>query len=344
MRLNCCFAAAHAREADYGGTGVKPRKIAVLWGGGLGDLLVIRPLLQRMNERWGIRPHYLSRQLHFPELFAHFGLDVAVQTLPQRGAALLAAVHRLSGSFDGVYIGGRSTMKTRLLGHALNADQTWDSVHPDRAPFILEQVLADCATLGLGEYPIDDLISDTQRWSDTQTTEIPSGGDYLVLHPSSKAGWETKNWPDSHWRDLLFRLLRESDNALYLIGTESERPRLEKLIGTLPHQERLQLLTSLSIPSLFGMVAASRGVICHNSGLLHVAVQLGKRVLCLNGASADYWRAPYPWVANLESGSCTLRCNRYRCPVPGFDARCIKRLGVEQVMNSAQDFLLLEPD
>ena len=317
-----------------------PESVAVLWGGGLGDVLVIRPLLQRMNEVWGVRPHYLSRVIHFPQLFSTFGLDVAQQQLPAPLPELIRDMRSIRGSFEGVYIGGRATLKTRLLGHVIATDSFWHSSHDDRSPFIQEQVLADCQMLGLGEYSIDELVEDTKAWSHSMAGSRAVDGEYFVLHPSSKGGWETKNWPDSHWRALVGRLLDELGQSVCLVGTRQEEPRLQRLVQRIGRADRVRVLTALSMRDLFGLVEQSAGVICHNSGLLHVAVQLGKKTLCLNGSSALHWRASYPWVENIDSGRCQLRCNRYRCPVPGFDARCIKEISVAQVLSRVGSFLL----
>mgnify|MGYP001826308185 CR=1 FL=1 len=319
---------------------VIPKRVAVLWGGGLGDMLVIRPLLRRMNEQWGVRPHYLSRAIHFPDLFPALGLDVTLHQLPSHLPEVIREVRKHRGNFDAVYTGGKATLKTRLLGHLMATGSLWNLNHNDCSPFIQEQVLAECRALGLGGFSIDELVEETKNWCKAGAETGAVDGRYLVLHPSSKDGWQTKDWPDQNWRELARHLNEDHGQTICLVGTPKERPRLEQLVEGIVPADRAQVLTTLSVPGLFRLVERSAGVICHNSGLLHVAVQLGKKTLCLNGSSGNFWRAPYPWVENIDSGQCSLRCNRYRCPVPGFDARCIKGVGVARVLDRARYFLL----
>jgi len=94
---------------------------------------------------------------------------------------------------------------------------------------------------------------------------------------------------------------------------------------------------------LVDSLRSSVGVICHNSGVMHLAAMLGKTTLALTGSSATFWRPPYAHVTNLSSGACNLACNQYRCPVPFYRAKCIRELEVRDVMKVVRDKLLLPP-
>jgi len=55
----------------------------------------------------------------------------------------------------------------------------------------------------------------------------------LAIHPGS--GGEKKNWPEERWRELLQRIVSETDWPLLLVGGEAEGERLQRLATLLPH-------------------------------------------------------------------------------------------------------------
>lgn len=221
----------------------------------------------------------------------------------------------------------------------VGAERIWSVQHPDADVFIGEQVLADVRALGLAD-PSAVVSPYGGAWA--AAADRPAQN-YLVFHPGAKPRWETTRWPSDHWRELIRRVLAESTLELRLVGTDTERKLLDSLVADLPaaSRVRIRIETQLSLPGLGGLLAASRGVVCHNSGVLHLSAMLRRPTVAVTGSSARSWRPPYPYVANVTSGACELACNQYRCPVPFYRARCIRLLEVETVMQAVREKLLV---
>lgn len=315
-------------------------RFAVFWGGGLGDILVIRPLLMALEDALEIPPDFFTTATHLQGLFQELGLRTALHILPKGPRAALRVFHDLGVHFDWLYLGPHPRIRTRLLAQGAGARRIWTRRHAGVDVFLGEQVLADVRAFGL---------------KDPATIHLPYGGDwrsgaaasggrapYLVMHPGVKPGWQTKQWPDERWGDLIAKLLQESKFDLHLVGTPSESAHLEALVAgqAASLRPRLQIHADLDLDGLAATIRGSRGVICHNSGVLHFAAMLGRPTLSLTGSSPHYWRPPYPHVFNLTSGACGLACDQYRCPVPFYRARCIRELSVETVMHAARSRFL----
>ena len=312
-------------------------RVGIFWGGGLGDLLVLRPLLMAFEARLTAAPVLYTTAQHLPNLLAELSLTTHLQVLPRKAAAAVAMLRR-ENSLDLLYIGPYTTLSTLLLAKAVKAREVWHRRHADADPFIGEQVLADARSFDLDVAP-------EPYGGPLPGVDGAKPGNYLLLHPGAKDGWKTKQWPPENWREFMLKLLAESPLDLMLVGSGREAAFLQELTGGVPEaaRARVSVKSDLSLSGLAALVATSAGVICHNSGILHLAAMLGKTTIALTGSSARFWRPPYPHVINITSGLCNLACNQYHCPVPFYHARCIRRLEVEAVMGTVRERLFPRP-
>ena len=128
------------------------------------------------------------------------------------------------------------------------------------------------------------------------------------------------------------------------MGVPSERSQLEALCENLEPavSSRVRVQADIPLQRLAATIDSSSGVICHNSGILHLAAMLGKVTVAVTGSSAIFWRPPYAHVDNVTSGACNIACNQYRCPVPFYRAKCIRYLQVADVMLAVRRVLLFD--
>jgi ADP-heptose:LPS heptosyltransferase len=271
---------------------------------------------------------------HLTELFKELCSPTEVILLPRQPGQLWPIIKRWRQFFDLIYLGPRPTVKTRLLGHLLAPGRLWSRHHRNIHPYLLKQILADINALGFSREVDDRNMTAFLPWEvDNQHNPFTDTSPFLVLHPGAKEGWTTTLWPVEKWRELTGRLLEETGFSICVLGVASEETRLRNITESLHGQfhGRIQLCLSRPLKEAASLVSSSAGVICHNSGILHLSTFFQKKTLCITGSSAEYWRPPYPWVVNVTSGSCNLACNCYRCPMPFFNAKCIGKIEVEDV-------------
>jgi len=326
---------------DVSGKG-GPVRVAALWGGGLGDLLVLRPFASAMR-RAGAEVRLLTTADHLSsESIASICADISLVRLPRNIAGLIPVIREQRGRFDLVYLGPYPGWRTRLLGVVLGGGRCWSRRHRHVPPFILEQVRADVDEMGLGNLVPGSFPYGAMPWNGSAAAGADMAAPYLAVHMTSKDRWMTHRWPLPRWRALLERVLRETALSVCVLGVDEELEQIRSVFQDLPAAAagRVSLHLSLPLPEVCGLISASRGVICHNSGILHLSTLLKKQTVCLTGSSAAFWRPPYPWVRNITSGRCDLACNRYECPVPFFAARCIRDLTVDDVWRAVDEHIL----
>ncbi len=313
-----------------------PERVAIIWGGGLGDVLVIRPLLEAACQPGWPAPLYMTRVHEGLDPLSAMGLPIPLLRLPAAPIAALRAVRR-AGHFDRVYWGPHNTWRSRWLGRAVAADRS-GPFHRAREPrFLADAIARDVVQMGWAETPPPSYGSLPLFPAPVDGIDRePSAEPYLVAHPGCKIGWQTTAWPFTEWR-ILLKTLAGVGWRIRLVGSPNEYEGLNALAQSLSIPHRMSVHTEWPLWQLERVIARATGIICHNSGIMHLALAYRRRTIVLTGSSAPYWRASYEWVRNLSSGDCNLACNRYRCPVPGYHARCIRNLEVRSVLTACQE-------
>ena len=315
------------------------KKVGILWGGGLGDLLMIRPLIQALHKN-GAGVTFISSAKHATHLFPIFCDNAEQILLPDKVLSQISFIKQLHNRFDLIYIGPYPTILTQIYARLISR-HVWHRLHNKAQEFVMEQVLSDIEAMGLEQPTEKALFVNSLPWSLIDRDEY-SKEPYYVIHPGAKPGWVTKQWPIKKWSALINALLDNKGCQIYITGVKDESTLINKIISGVDKDKQINIkaLLSTSLDSLAQAIHSSHGVICHNSGVMNLAILLKKKTVVLNGSSANYWRAPYPWVLNLTSGKCNIACNQYRCPIPSFDAKCIKALQPEDVYRATMQHFI----
>ena len=174
------------------------RKVAVLWGGGLGDLVVVNPFLRALRSRSGIESYLITTAIHVTEIHREFCAPTRVVILSRQLHELWRFVRKWRRVFDLIYLGRYPTTKTRILAKRPAPKQLWSRRHRDIDRFILEQVLCDTQLMDLDDGSISRDLPACLPWRMKSCGNPFRGGEnFLVLHPGAKQQWETTIWPIS---------------------------------------------------------------------------------------------------------------------------------------------------
>jgi len=313
------------------------KKVGILWGGGLGDLLVVRPFLKALQADPAVQSYLLTSATHMTELYEEFCSPTRVVQLPRQYRNLLPIIKKWRRNFDLIYLGPCPTFKTRLLGHLLSPKKLWSVHHQNSSPYILDQVLADITALGLSAQTDHRNLAAFLPWqTENQDNPFPGKAPFLVVHPGAKQQWVTTRWPIEKWKALILKLLNKTNYSLCMVGKKDEEEMLNDLVAFFPEKLKLRIKLCVGKPlqNIAGIILGSSGVICHNSGILHLSTFLQKKTVCITGSSGVCWQPSYPWVKNITSGLCNYACNCYKCPVPFFRAKCIAGIRTDTVWNT----------
>jgi len=202
---------------------------------------------------------------------------------------------------------------------------------PARYPLMIERFMA----LGLPEgaplerpYPVPRLEADpvaagelTRRFELTDT-------DVTVLCPGAEFG-PAKRWPSRHFAALA-RAEADRGRPVWLLGSPGDAAACDEIealagAGVKNLAGRTTLLEAVDLLSL-----AAR-VVCNDSGLMHVAAALDRRVVALFGSTSPDFTPPLGDRSTaLQNPIDCSPCFQRQCPLGHH--RCLETLLPEQVI------------
>lgn len=186
------------------------------------------------------------------------------------------------------------------------------------------------------ELPRPELQSDpVTRAKVLRRLELEPDAAPVILCPGAEYG-PAKRWPIEHYADLAAGL-RTAGRAVWVIGSARERPLGETIAAAAPGVVNLAGATTLD--EAIDVLAEAAGVVCNDSGLMHVAAALGRPIVALYGSSSPRYTPPATdrvriLYRALECSPCFAReCplghfNCLRGIVPGEASSALAELGV----------------
>jgi lipopolysaccharide heptosyltransferase II len=114
---------------------------------------------------------------------------------------------------------------------------------------------------------------------------------WIILQPGAR--WLNKRWPVEHFAELTRRLADKHGkmNFAVLGGTEDE-PLGRTIASTQPHR-CLDLTGKLSLQEMVEWIRLCELMVTNDTGPMHVAAALGKRVVALFGPTEPARTGPY---------------------------------------------------
>lgn len=154
------------------------------------------------------------------------------------------------------------------------------------------------------------------------------------------ARWETKLWAPQRFARVIDGLHRGGAARCVLLGGESERDRCRDVIEACDDPP-LDLCGQTPLRTLAAMIERADVTLCHDSGPMHIAVALGRPLVCLIGPTNPKRTGPYHRPesvirVDLDCAPCYLR-KMSQCQ---FEHRCMRDLSAELVENAAREALI----
>ncbi|MEJ2203578.1 MAG: lipopolysaccharide heptosyltransferase II [Gemmatimonadota bacterium] len=171
------------------------------------------------------------------------------------------------------------------------------------------------------------LVDEVNRETLRDRLKLASDGPVTILCPGSEYG-PAKRWPPRHYATLA-RALLDSGQHVWLVGSPRDAVVCAEIqaqaSGVVDLSGRTSLLDAVDVLSL------AEVVVSNDSGLMHVACALDRRVVALFGSTSPDYTPPLSDRAtvlkkDLECSPCFQR----QCPLGHTD--CLVTLEPEQVI------------
>ena len=184
------------------------------------------------------------------------------------------------------------------------------------------------------EMSLNNLIwseSDVQKLVDRKIRGFNVQHPYVCIAPGSV--WQTKRWSEKSFVRVGTSLARE-DFQVLIIGAPDERELCERIQKEIPNSHTLA--GHLSIVESMMFLYRSQGLICNDSGAMHMASIMGKPTVALFGPTVQElgYKPWNPAAVVLENKQLLCRpCGQHGgvfCPIGSH--RCMEDIPYQQVV------------
>lgn len=172
--------------------------------------------------------------------------------------------------------------------------------------------------------PQPKLIADTANGEaclkhfDIQKTSQP----ILGLCPGAEYG-EAKRWPAEYYAEVANHALKQGWQVM-LFGSEKDRPVTEQ-INQLTQSQCIDLGGKTKLGEAIDLMAMCNTIVSNDSGLMHVAAALGKKLIAIFGSSDPSHTPPMSPTAVIEYlGLECSPCFKRACPLTHLN--CLKQI------------------
>lgn len=168
-------------------------------------------------------------------------------------------------------------------------------------------------------------------------------GAYWAFAPGAEYG-PAKRWPASHFATLARSLYQRHGQPVLLIGSASEVALCHEIaaLAALPSGSCRVVAGATTLRDAMALIAASRGLVSNDSGLMHVAAAFGLPQVAVFGSTSPTHTPPL----NLHARVLWLKDELQLDCAPCFDrvcrfghTRCLTGIGAERVGAALDDAL-----
>ncbi|MGD8454678.1 MAG: lipopolysaccharide heptosyltransferase I [Phycisphaerae bacterium] len=185
-------------------------------------------------------------------------------------------------------------------------------------------------------------LTDTERRAAAERLAHAAGKPlerFLAIVPGGR--WPSKLWLSDYWAQLITRLQTEDAATCVLLGGADDRAYADRILADCTSPP-IDLVGQTTLRELVALLDLSAGVVCHDSGPMHLAAALGKPLVALFGPTDPKLIGPYhPQARVVAAGVPCAPCYRRICPLDHH--ACMQNITVDAVLASVREMLPSAP-
>jgi len=156
---------------------------------------------------------------------------------------------------------------------------------------------------------------------------------YVVLAPGGT--WPSKRWAVGRFGELAGRIVAELRRPVVIAGRRAERQMAEAMVQANPGGRVVSFAGETTLSELVALIEQSAGVVCNDSGPMHMAAALHRPLTVIIGPTNPSRTGPYrrPECVVRSDWDCSP-CYQRRCTrvAAGEDPPCLADVSVEAVL------------
>lgn len=169
-------------------------------------------------------------------------------------------------------------------------------------------------------------------------------GEYssLIIGVAPGASFKTKRWIPEGFAEVIDRLINEQNAGIILFGNKEDR-NITRSLRIKNRTGALDVAGELSIEETAALMSHCHTVITNDTGLMHIATALGKKVVAIFGSTTEELGFfPYNTEFSVMQNN-SLNCRpcshigRQKCPKKHF--KCMKEISPKRVYDTVVNML-----
>jgi ADP-heptose:LPS heptosyltransferase len=153
------------------------------------------------------------------------------------------------------------------------------------------------------------------------------------MNTGASSRWEQKKWTLDGYRELIRRIVNETEYSVVLYGGANERERNNSLSAG--YSGRVIIAeTDARLRDFFALLSVSDVVITGDTLALHAATALRKRVIAIFGPTSSAEIETYGRVQKVTSE--TMSCQCYYQPVCTQEVNCMNTIAPQRIFDLVQ--------
>jgi lipopolysaccharide heptosyltransferase I len=155
----------------------------------------------------------------------------------------------------------------------------------------------------------------------------------VALAPGTQ--WESKRWSDTHWIELVHRILNEKKFNILFVGSPADKATVARILEKVPASPRiLDLSGKTSIRELYALFPKIHAAIAADTAPLHIAAAAGTpHVIGLFGPTSVTRTSPIgspdTRLFSTEGQLSCQPCHKRVCPLG--TGECLERISAESI-------------
>jgi lipopolysaccharide heptosyltransferase II len=166
---------------------------------------------------------------------------------------------------------------------------------------------------------------------------VPLNLPLIIINPG--ANWYPKRWPLENFTELIKKVKEQFPVNILITGAYKDKDLSQSIIRE-SGREVFDFTGRTTLGQLGALMQEADIVISADSGPMHIAAAVGKKVIALFGPTSALITGPYPLGEHIiiqKKVSCSVPCYDKECR----DYRCMKAITVDEVLEKVEGLLAL---
>jgi len=170
-------------------------------------------------------------------------------------------------------------------------------------------------------------VSEGQRTQVLERFKLSTDRPVAVFCPGAEFG-SAKRWPVQYYAELGQRL-NDQGYSIWLIGSPKDKEVADKIVA-LGNSQAINLCGTTDLSDAIALISCASLVISNDSGLMHIAAALDRKMLAIFGSSSPRFTPPLSAHADvLRLDLPCSPCFKRECPLGHFN--CMMQLTPQEV-------------